>query len=207
MDQAGTNPVTRPRRLTHDARRESILKAAVDFFARHGLAGSTRDLAVELGVSAGLINRYFSRDTLIDAVYERVFAYRIDPSWVQSLADTSVPLKARLLRFYRSYAVSIDDRTFARVSLFSALHGSMLGRKYLNEQVASVIEVIARQLRPADQCHDTSPAEIERVWVLHSAVVYAMVRKYIHGVPIDVHLVVDVAVDVFLAGVGDADRS
>ena len=193
--------VMRPRRLTHDARRESILAAAVDFFSRHGLGGSTRDLAAELGVSAGLINRYFSRESLIDAVYERVFADRLDQTCVQSLADNAVPLRTRLLRFYRRYVVSIDDPIFNRVSLFSALHGSMLGQKYLNEYIADVIELIARQLRPPTQCDaDISPVELERVWVLHSAIVYGVVRKHIHGLPVDLHLVVDLAVEVFLGG-------
>ena len=201
VDPTGTNLVTRPRRLTHDARRESILTAAVDFFARHGLGGSTRELAVELGVSAGLINRYFSRESLIDAVYERVFADRLDQAGVQSLADSSVPLKTRLLRFYHGYVRSIDDPTFTRVSLFSALHGSMLGQKYLNEHIADVIELIAQQLRqPGQRDANVSPVEVERVWVLHSAIVYGVVRKYIHGMPVDLHLVVDLAVEVFLHG-------
>lgn len=199
--------VTRPRRLTHDARRESILQAAVEFFARNGLGGSTRELAAELGVSPGLINRYFTRDTLIDAVYERVFAYRIDPAWLQALSDRSVPLRTRLIRFYRSYVASIDDPIFTRVSLFSALHGAMLGRKYLNEHIAGVIALIARELRPADQAAAVSPAETERVWVLHSAVVYAVVRKYIHEMPVDVAMVADLAVSVFLDGSDQKGRS
>ena len=203
MDQAGTTSRTRPRRLTHDARRESILNAAVDFFARHGLGGSTRDLAAELGVSAGLINRYFSRESLIDAVYERVFADRLDADSLQLLSDRSVPLRTRLLQFYGRYVKSIDDPIFTRISLFSALHGSMLGQRYLTEHISAVIWTIARELRRPDQSDNVSEADFERVWVLHSAIAYAVVRKHIHGMPVDVSLVVDLSVSVFLHGASE----
>ena len=201
MGEADTGLATRPRRLTAEARREWILKAAIDFFSRHGVAGSTRELAFELGVSAGLINRYFSKETLIEAVYERVFACRLNEAWVRSLSDSSVPLRARLLQFYHVYVKSIDDPVFTRVSLFSALDGSMLGRKYLNEHIARVINAIARELRPRGRRDgDVSHEEVERVWVLHSAIAYAVVRKHIHDMPVDVSLAVVLAVNVFLDG-------
>ena len=207
MGQTGTTSANKPRRLTHDARRESILNAAVDFFARRGLGGSTRDLAVELGVSVGLINRYYSRDGLIDAVYQRVFADRLDQAWVRPLSDRSKSLRTRLVQFYHHYAESIDDPIFTRISLFSALHGSMLGQKYLTEHISTLIRTIARELRMADQSEgDVSPAEFERVWVLHSAIAYAVVRKHIHGMPIDISLVVNLSVSVFLDGAGGAGR-
>ena len=137
-------------------------------------------------------------------MYERVFADRLNDAWVQSLSDSSVPLKTRLLRFYHNYVTSIDDPVFARVSLFSALHGSMLGRKYLNEHIADVVDSIAREIRPATRRDDdVSPEEVERVWVLHSAIAYAVVRKYIHDMAVDVHLAVELAVTVFLDGAGE----
>ncbi len=194
---------TRPRRrLTAEARRAAILDTAVAFFSRRGPAGSTRELAAELGVSVGLIHRYFSKDSLLDAVYERVFASRVDPAWVALLSDERLNLKERLLRFYRAYLAAVDDPVWARISLLSALDGSMLGRKYLDEHVSGILATIALQLRAqGERSGRPSTREIERVWVLHSAIVYFVQRKHIHGFTGDNDMIVEEAVDVFWNGI------
>jgi hypothetical protein len=49
---------------------------------------------------------------------------------------------------------------------------------------------------------ELDPWEIERVWHLHSTVIYCLVRKHIHGAPVpsDPAILVDAAVDTFIDG-------
>ena len=54
-----------------------ILDGAIDFFAEHGLDGSTHALAKYLNVTQPLIYQYFpNKEELIDAVYEELFRGR-----------------------------------------------------------------------------------------------------------------------------------
>lgn len=61
------------RREQADARREQLLRTALDVFARQGVAESTiKDLAAAAGVTEGLIYHYFeSKSALLTAVIER----------------------------------------------------------------------------------------------------------------------------------------
>ena len=203
--QTGTK--RRPRqRLDPQERREAILDAAVVFFSQRGLGGTTRELAAKLDVSVGLINRYFSKEELIAAVYRRVFASRVDPIWLRELTDRRVDLRVRLLDFYRAYVQAVDDPIWTRIALLSALDGSMLGRRYLDEHVGEFIDAIACEVRPNGQRGPVSFRECQRVWVLHSAVVFFLVRKHIHGIEGDPGIVVEEAVDVFIDGIGGRAR-
>ena len=198
----------RPRkRLDPNDRRAAILDAAVLFFSQQGLGGTTRDLAAQLGVSVGLIHRYFSKDELISAVYERVFASRVDPAWLGALNDRAVPLRMRLLTFYQAYVQAVDDPIWTRIALLSALDGSMLGRRYLDEHVGEFIDAIAREVRPTKESGPITFRQRERAWVLHSAVVFFLVRKHIHGIAGDPGIVVEEAVDVFIDGANRNDSS
>ena len=61
-------------------RAKQILRGAIAFFAEHGFSGQTRALTSELGVSKGLLYRYFpSKEALIDRVYDEVFLHRWRP--------------------------------------------------------------------------------------------------------------------------------
>jgi AcrR family transcriptional regulator len=188
-------------RLDPKERRDAILDAAVVFFSQRGSGGSTRELAAQLGISVGLINRYFTKDELVAAVYERVFASRVDPVWLHRLTDRTVELRTRLLDFYRAYVAAVDDPIWTRIAFQSALDGSMLGRRYLDEHVGEFIDAIAREVRPGGLRGPVSFRECQRVWVLHSAVVFFLVRKHLHGVEGDPGVVVEEAVDVFMRSV------
>jgi len=81
------------KRLAPNLRAEQILKGAIRFFAAHGFSGQTRELANELGISKGLLYRYFpSKEALIESVYQEVFLRRWSPTWQSVLTDRNRPL-------------------------------------------------------------------------------------------------------------------
>lgn len=181
-----------------------ILHAAIDFFALHGFSASTRDLARGMGISVSLIHRYFAtKEALIAAVYDAVYSSRYDKAWLEILQDGSVALRDRLLRFYSAYLAAVDDEKWVRIALYSGLSGTGLGKRYLESYVSQFIEAIATQLRRERGSKTSglvSEAEVARAWVLHSALMYFLIRKHVHGLPGSTELTIEVAVDTFLAG-------
>jgi len=97
------------RRLPPDVRKAQIVRTASEFFAEHGFAGSTRDLAAEIGVTQALLYRYFdTKEALIAAVFDEL-RERYDPANSAVLSDTAVPLADRVVAFYRVWLDRVAD--------------------------------------------------------------------------------------------------
>ncbi|MGY3621783.1 TetR/AcrR family transcriptional regulator [Bradyrhizobium sp. USDA 10063] len=164
-----------------------ILDDATRFFAEHGFEANVRDLAKRSGISQGLIFRYFgSKEKLVQRVYETTFLQRWRPEWERKLTDRSEPLEKRLFEFYWSYLQTVDEYVWIRIALFSGLSGNDLTSKYIRENVSSLMETIALELR-----HESREAlapgvelmEMEQVWMLHSTFIYYLIRKHIFRTP------------------------
>lgn len=207
--ETGTRKTATPRkrvRLLPQARERMILDAAIDFFAEEGFGAQTRGLADRLGVSQSLIYRYFgSKEELIERVYEKTFLSRWNPSWEDTIADKSRPLRERLKDFLRSYLIAVDDRTWIRIAMHSSLEGSNLTKRYIQGPVTQLLGQIAVELRGTDGAADKAPCdlEIELAWHLHSTVIYYLIRKHIHETPVslDIEGITSTIVDNFLDGV------
>jgi AcrR family transcriptional regulator len=97
-------------RLSPEARSDLILRGAIRFFAERGFQGQTRDLAEQLGISTGLLFRYFpTKDALIDRIYETLFEGRWKPEWDEILGNRSRDLRERLIEFYLDYSQMLHD--------------------------------------------------------------------------------------------------
>ena len=198
-------------RLDPDARAAMILDEAVAYFAEHGFEAQVRELSDRLGVSPGLIFRYFgTKQNLIENVYQRVYVTRWSDSWERLLRDRSQPMRARLVTFYKSYLDAVDDFEWIRVSLFSGLAGYDLTRRYVMTRVEEILKIIMVELRrlgPKGTLPSRTDALHEIVWHLHSTFIYYLIRKYVFGIPViaDRDVFVDAVVGRFLAGL-NADQ-
>lgn len=88
------------RRSEPDARRLSLIEACARVLAREGIAGaSVRTIALEAGVSAGLVGHYFPGiDALIAATYSHTGA-RVDAALAAAMQAAGPPPQARLQAF------------------------------------------------------------------------------------------------------------
>jgi AcrR family transcriptional regulator len=179
-------PAVRQRRhrLAPEVRERMILEAAVAFFAEHGFEAQTKDLANQVGVSQGLIFRYFgTKQNLIERVYEHVFVQRLSPRWEAGLRDRGKSLQTRLEDFYLSYFDTVDESQWIRVSLYAGLAGHDIIARYIQNHLNRLLVVILEELRiyfglkPASKM---DPLQFELVWHLHSTFIYFLIRKYIH---------------------------
>ena len=88
------------RRAAPDARRHSLIEACARVLAREGAGGtSVRTIAVEAGVSAGLVSHYFDGvDGLVEATYAHVAA-RVGAALEAAMAAAAPEPRARLDAF------------------------------------------------------------------------------------------------------------
>jgi len=99
------------RRSEPDARRLSLIEACARVLAREGIAGaSVRTIAVDAGVSAGLVGHYFPGvDALIAATYAHTGA-RVDAALEAAVGAAGEDPRARLEAFVTaSFAAPIAD--------------------------------------------------------------------------------------------------
>jgi TetR/AcrR family transcriptional regulator, transcriptional repressor of bet genes len=99
------------RRSEPDARRQSLVEACARVLAREGIAGaSVRSIALEAGVSAGLVGHYFAGiDALVAATYVHTGA-RVDAALEAAVAAAGPEPRTRLEAFVTaSFAAPIAD--------------------------------------------------------------------------------------------------
>ncbi|MBH5397213.1 TetR/AcrR family transcriptional regulator [Bradyrhizobium sp. CNPSo 4010] len=202
-------PPREQQRLDPTEREAIIAREAVSFFAEHGFEGQTRELARRLGITQPLLYRYFpSKEALIERVYQEVFVGRWNPSWEKIITDRSVPLKARLGRFYREYAQVILTYEWIRLFMFAGLKNLGLNARYLKMLRERAFEKVIEEIRfeygrPSTGDLPITVLEIEMVWGLHAAIFYLGVRQFIYSMPLetDVDSIIDAKVATFLGGV------
>lgn len=204
--EAGAPPVRK--RLPRGEREKMIVQGAIRFFAEVGFEGQTRELARRLGITQPLIFRYFpTKDALVERVYQEVYLSRWNPWWEELLEDRSIPLKERLVTFYKAYVRAIFSYEWVRIFVYSGLKGVNINKRYLDMVRERVLHRICAELRA-----EAGIAGVERVpigeieqelaWGMHGGIFYIAIRKWIYEVdsPADIDSVIEATVECFLAG-------
>jgi AcrR family transcriptional regulator len=179
----------RARRLSRETRRANIIIEAIKLTAEVGYVWQTRDLARRLNVAQPLMFRYFkTKQQLLDVVFEEVYIKRWNPSWELTLADDSMPIKQRLLTFYKSYTQTIFDYTWIRIYHFSGLMGHPLNKTYVQLLSTKILKNICVQIKRASgipiRRSNPTARDIEIAWQIHSGLFYYGVRKFVYRIPV-----------------------
>lgn len=176
------------RRLAPEDRSNQILKGAIKFFAERGFGGQTRELAQQLGITQGLLYRYFpTKDLLIERIYEEMFVNRIDPQWADDFKDRRRPLTERLEGFYQSYSSVLLDSEWGRIYLFSGLEGAPIAKRFVNYITNGIFRQVIGELRhefglPELDAVPMSEPELEMMWALHGSIFYIGIRMWVYRV-------------------------
>jgi AcrR family transcriptional regulator len=201
------SPVKKRIRLQPHDREKQILDAAIQFYSEVGMRGTTRELATRLGVTQGLIYRYFpDKEALITRVYEAVFVERWAPNWEESLKDRDQPLRRRFVKFYFNYARVIHTREWVRIFLLSGFEQHAIQGKYrllLEKRLMPIlVEEMRKHFNVTYQNKKISEGEIELIKSLQAMIFHLGVRKWIYCVPVppDTEEQISIYVDMFLFG-------
>lgn len=194
-------------RLAPGDRERQIIDGAIAYFSEVGFSGQTRELSKRLGITQPLLYRYFaSKQALVERVYQTVFEGRWNPGWIPLLSDRSVPLRERLVEFYRQYAEATYRPEWIRIYMYAGLSDPTLNRRYIQLVRKHLLPTYCRELRHACGLPDTDAEvveeEMEFVWNLHGGVFYMAMREHVYKTKINVDFLTQVgfAVDNFLAG-------
>jgi AcrR family transcriptional regulator len=197
-------------RLLREERADAISRAAIDFFAEHGFKGQTRELASKAGITQGLLYRHFpNKDAIIEKVYHDVFLSNWNPEWQIWIGDRAVPLRDRLVRFYKDYTKGIMKPEWIRLFLYFGLDGrGDFAKRYLKNMHQTiwyriVAEVRHHSGRPSLDFEAIKVSEVEMVWALIAGIFFIGVRHYVLGltVPDDLDSIIEADIHAFLEGV------
>lgn len=202
-------PVARkPRapRMNTVEREELIVQKAIEYFAQHGFEGSTRDLAEHIGVTQSLLYKYFpNKQALVDRVYQEVYLARWNPLWEEQLQDRTVPLEARLKRYYLDYAKSMLKKDWVRILIFAGLKQEGINNRLFELLREKIFTTVAAEVRHAYQLAepanaDAAEMDIELVWALHASIFYLGMRKWVYksGVPKNVNAIIETLIEGFV---------
>ncbi|UPT90100.1 TetR/AcrR family transcriptional regulator [Bradyrhizobium barranii subsp. apii] len=189
-------------------RERAIVDEAIRFFAEHGFEGQTRELAKRMGITHSAIYRHFpSKEALIERVYQEVYLSRWSPDWGPMIRDRTLPLEARLTRFYLDYVERVFEYNWVRIFVFSGMKSFGITGRYLDIVRREIIEPAAAELRhdlklPDAKSHPLSERETELFWGLHGRIFYLAIRKFIYETPIppDLDAIIRDAVQTFMDG-------
>ena len=174
----------RARRLPAGERRATILREASLFFAKEGFSASTRDLADRLGVRQALLYKYYdSKESLLQAIFDHVFADRLTMEWADVLKDRGTPLAERLKSFYARY-VHDEDGICLRLFLRASLDGWPLPIELSKVLSEKLIMPLVEELRHVSALPGLAQVplmegERELVFGLHASVLFYCMRREI----------------------------
>lgn len=184
-----TKAIPHRTRLSPDERSDLIVRGAIRFFAERGFGGQTRELAQQLGITQGLLYRYFpTKDLLIERIYEELFVKRIRPEWEAGLRNRAETLLQRLINFYLDYATMLHDHEWGRIYLYSGLGGATIAKRFVQQTKQGLFKRVIAELRhefglpDLDAVPMTEP-ETELMWSLHGSIFYIGIRVSVYGVP------------------------
>jgi AcrR family transcriptional regulator len=185
---AGPPPAAVPRRrlrLAPDERRAQIVDHCIEILSERGLAVSTRDICKPLGITQALLYRYFpSRQALIDAALERVFAHLWTADWSREIETIEGDLAAKLTAFYTTYAETATE-PFMRLFMWCALSGYQVPRRFAVPLTDKILRTVVGALRGARNLPTLGDVpmmhgERELALTLHTGVVFLAIRRHIY---------------------------
>lgn len=192
------------KRMSPADRKEHIISAAVALFTEVGFDGSTRDIAEKAEITQPLLYRYFpNKETLIEAVYARVFLERWNPRWDVLLEDRGISVRERFQSFYEEYTQTIFDPVWLRISNFAALREAGIHDWYNQVVEEMILKRLVRERRfelSQNENFYVSREELEKPWIMHGGLLHYGVRRHVLKFEVNENtsLVIAGALDMYL---------
>ena len=137
------------KRMKADQRRQEIIRAAMEVFARNGFGGSTtREIAENAGISEAMIYSHFrNKQDLYTAIIDEKLQeseplyYPLDAMRNKDDPRVFITIVSNYLRRQS------EDTTFLRLLLFSALEGHELASMFVAGPVRKFFEFLSEYIR------------------------------------------------------------
>ena len=145
---AQTETTTIGARLSAEARREALVRSAMELFAQRGFRGATtREIAQAAGVSEAIIFRHFAnKEELYTAILDHKACHHAplpDPCAVLSEAMEQKDDRAVFERMALMFLEHHDqDPQFIRLLMYSALEGHELKDMFVERNVREIYDLL-----------------------------------------------------------------
>lgn len=196
------------KRMKADQRRQEIIRAATEVFARNGFGGSTtREIAENAGISEAMIYSHFrnKQDLYTAIIDERLqesepLYYPLDAMRNKDDPRVFVTIVSNYLRRHS------EDTTFLRLLLFSALEGHELASMFVAGPVRKFFEFLSDYIRERIDEGALKPInpEITSRCLLGMVHYFVLLREVLGDEtlsPIDPAEVIETVVNVFCKGI------
>jgi TetR/AcrR family transcriptional regulator len=170
-------------RLSQDERKKKIVQAAMRAFSRTGFRGTrTRDLAMEAGVSEGLVFKYFPDKKSIQKAIIEERIRTTGPLVSEDLARLT-PREALRSIAQAMIARNLKDPDFMRLLYFSALEGEPLAGMLYRKRQTRGVGGLARLLKSwaAEGKIDRKVDSRFAAWLFVAGVYHLIVSRHIFG--------------------------
>lgn len=144
-------PRPTPARRRTDARRQAILAAALDVFARHGFATARLDdVAAKAGIAKGTLYLYFKSK---EALFEELIRSRVTPLFdnLESIAGTAPPaaLIARFFELFRTEVLGTERKLLLQLLISEGPRFPAIAEFYHREVVSRGVQLMRGAVRRA----------------------------------------------------------
>jgi TetR/AcrR family transcriptional regulator len=140
----------RPARVPSTDRRQQIIQAAMELFAKQGFQGTTtREIADRTHVNEAILFRHFPhKDDLYWAVIEaKCCGLRGPQELRQTLKNAATPREALVAIAEDILRRNAEDPTRPRLFLFSALENHRLTHRFFRSYIAQYYDILADYIR------------------------------------------------------------
>ena len=161
-------------RLPAEARREALVRSAMNLFAQRGFRGTTtREIAHAAGVSEAIIFRHFAnKEELYAAILDHKACHHAPlPEPCDLIADELARKDDRAV-FQKLAAAFLEfheqDPQFIRLLMYSALEGHELKDMFLNRNVREIYELLGayiRQRQAEKAFREVNPVIVVRAFI------------------------------------------
>jgi AcrR family transcriptional regulator len=140
-------------RLPAEARREALVRAAMDLFAQRGFRGTTtREIAQAAGVSEAIIFRHFAnKHELYAAILDHKACHHAPLPDPRALLAAEMAAKDDRAVFCKLAVSFLEfherDPQFIRLLMYSALEGHELKEMFLNRNVRELYDLLGDYVR------------------------------------------------------------
>lgn len=173
-------------RMSSQDRRRQILEKAAQFFATNGLEAQTRGLADACGISQRLLYRYFpTKEALLDEVYRTAIAGPFKAVWFAELSDRRLPIRDRLIRFYKDYFATVFTSQWLRLFMYSSLADIGMAPNYTSSVILELLEEIVTESTAELGVEPPKDRNLQHEigWTLHGALSHYAIRRHLYAFP------------------------
>jgi TetR/AcrR family transcriptional regulator len=159
-------------KLSAEERREVILEAALEVFARHGYSGArTKEIARKAGVSETLVFKHFkNKKALYKSAQDHLFGHHPVYDELEPAMTAGDDRQVLYLLALHIIGHSRRDERIVRLTLYSGLEGGELARH--EDSVVQMLEDYLAKRMETGALMRTNPALTAR-YFLYSAFIYA----------------------------------